>query len=121
MTTPEDHPMTSREARLDDLEAAFARVPVELVESAADLAESERIRASRHFGFAFERRRPAMIRVQITDQGPDALPTLVIECRDCLTEETVNDEDGGCDLADLACWARDHHCPEGLDGGVPPA
>ena len=46
--------MTDRETRLKELEAAFARVPVEPVESAADLAESERIRAARHFGFTPE-------------------------------------------------------------------
>ena len=46
--------MSDRETRLDELEAAFAKVPVPPVSTLADLAEAERERASRHFGFTPE-------------------------------------------------------------------
>jgi hypothetical protein len=46
----------------------------------------------------------------IDDAEDDAAPRLVIQCPACGAEETMNDEEGSCDLASLDGWASAHDC-----------
>lgn len=46
----------------------------------------------------------------VDDGDATSAPRLTISCQRCRTEETMNDEDGKCLLADLAAWAGGHKC-----------
>jgi hypothetical protein len=50
------------------------------------------------------------IRVSAADDDDQSAPRLIVSCRNCEAEETMNDEEGGCPLADLAAWATRHQC-----------
>ena len=52
----------------------------------------------------------ARFRILACDGDAVAAPRLVISCANCGIEETVNDEEGGCDLGDLTAWAGAHKC-----------
>ena len=46
----------------------------------------------------------------VEGDSPQFAPRLVITCRRCGQEETMNDEDGSCALPDLVTWAAGHEC-----------
>jgi hypothetical protein len=46
----------------------------------------------------------------VDDEDAQSAPRLTISCYRCGAEETMNDEDGKCLLADLAAWASAHKC-----------